>query len=162
MSSTRRLLSGIKISVSLGTRCVPASTWPYPPTPSLHLYLPLSYKFLIIRRNVSVFVSVSTNVCLLELLRTDYQCNALTLPNSVNCNMVITGPFIKACVSCGNTFAEDQCLLWLQAWHPTCRNRRTHSVIQRLSEAEVEGIQVILRRPLWRLILSPHVPSLDS
>ena len=103
-----------------------------------------------------------TNVCLLELLKIDYQCNTLTPPNSVNCNVVITGPFIKACVSCGNTFAEAQYLLWLQAWHPTCRNMQTHSVTQRVSEAKVEGIQVVLRRPLWPLILSPHVLSLDS
>ena len=37
MSSTRRLLSRIKISVSLGTPSLPASMWPYPPTPSLHI-----------------------------------------------------------------------------------------------------------------------------
>ena len=103
-----------------------------------------------------------TNVCLLELLRIDYQRNTLTPPKSVNRNVVITGPFIKACVSCGNTFAEAQYLLWLQAWHPTCRNMQTHSVTQCVSEAEVQGIQVVLRRPLWPLILSPHVLSLDS
>ena len=107
-------------------------------------------------------MSVPTNVCLLEVLRIDYQRNVLTPPDSVNRNVVITGPFIKACVSCGNTFAEDQCILWLQAWHPTYRNMRTHSVPQHVSEAEVEGIQVIPCRPLWRLILSPHVLSWDS
>lgn len=57
---------------------------------------------------------------------------------------------------------EDQCRLLLQTLHPTCKDMQTLSVTVGVSEAEVGGIQVVLCRRLWELILSPHVLCPDT